>query len=250
VTPKPPSLLVPTEYTRATATAVGDLVRHHAMGCVYGEAGLGKTFSVAAAVTGARQAEPLLRTCSDRFPAGWTRNEIAIKLLAAMTGDPDHRGNLQRLSLSLAEHLSQGRWLVVIDEAQNLTRLAMDFLRYLHDEPSTRFALLLVGGNGCYQTLCREPMLRSRIYWWVEFRPLTRAEVLALVRGLHPMYRDASDELLSEIDELACHGQWRAWAQFTIAALDLVISTGRPGIDDEIAGNVLYQFTGGREHAR
>ena len=245
-----PSLLVPTDYTRATADAVGDLVRHHAMGCVYGEAGLGKTFSVAAAVTAARQADPLLRTCSERFPSGWTRNQIAIRLLAAMTGDPDHRGNLQRLSLSLADQLSQGRWLLVIDVAQNLTKVGMDFLRYLHDEPSTRFALLLVGGNGCYQTLSREPMLRSRIYWLVEFRPLTRAEVLALVRGLHPIYADASDDLLSVIDELACHGQWRAWAHFTTAALDVVASTGRPGIDEEIVGNVLYQFTGGRDHAR
>lgn len=245
-----PSPLVPTEHTRATARALGDLMRHHAMGCVYGEAGLGKTFSVDAAVTAARQADPLLRTCTERFPSGWTRNEIAIELLTGMTGDSDHRGNLQRLSLSLAGLLSHGRWLLVIDEAQNLTKVAMDFFRFLHDDQSTRFTLLFVGGNGCYQTLAKEPMLRSRIYWWVEFRPLPRAEVPALVRGLHPVYRDASDELLTGIDELACHGKWRAWAHFTTAALDLVARTGRPGIDDEIAGNVLYQFTGGRDHAR
>ena len=242
--------LVPTEHTEATSVAVIDLLRHQAMGCVYGEAGLGKTFSVASAVTAAEAADPQLRTCTQRFPAGWTRNEIAIQLLGALTGDPGHRGNLQRLSLHLAEHLSHGRWLIVIDEAQNLTRVTMDFLRYLHDEPSTRFALLFVGGNGCYQTLSREPMLRSRIYWWVEFKPIQRDRIPDRIRTLHPIYRSASDELLLEIDDLACHGNWRAWNHFTTAAHDLITAHQRSGIDDEVAANVLYQFAGGQTRSR
>ena len=242
--------MVPTKHTRTTARALGDLLRHNAMGCVYGEAGLGKTCSVDAAVTAARRTDPMLRTCTEQFVSGLTRKKMAQRLLAAITGDPDQPGDLDQLSLSLAGLLSHGRWLLVIDEAQNLTTVAMEFFRFLHDERSTGFALLFVGGNGCYQTLSREPMLRSRIYWWVEFRPLPPAQVPALVRGLHPVYRDASDKLLSEIDDLACHGYWRAWAHFTTAALDLIACTGRTGIDDEIVGTVLYQFTGGRDHAR
>jgi type II secretory pathway predicted ATPase ExeA len=244
--------LVPTDHTVATARAVRGLLRHNAMGCVYGEAGLGKTVSVADAVTARRRGDRLLRTCTERFPSGWTRNEIGEQLLATITGDPIQTNlKLDRLSLKLIGELSHGgQWLLVIDEAQNLTKVAMDFFRYLHDDKSTRFALLFVGGNGCYQTLSKEPMLRSRIFWWVEFRPLPPAEVPALVRGLHPVYHDASDELLTEINDLACHGQWRAWAHFTTAVLDLLASTGRPGIDDEIIGNVLYQLTGAREDAR
>jgi hypothetical protein len=237
---------VATQHTRSTRAAVADMLTHHAMGCVYGQAGLGKTFSVAAAVADAQRRDPILRACTERFPAGWTRNEIAVKLLTNLTGDPVHRGNLQRLSLALTEQLSHGRWLLVIDEAQNLTRLAMDFLRYLHDEPSTQFALLLVGGNGCYQTLSREPMLRSRIYWWVEFARLPREQVPTLVRSLHPIYASGDDALLLDVDDLACHGQWRAWSQFTTAALDLITANGRSGLDEEVAANVLYQFTGGQ----
>ncbi len=238
--------LVPTEHTQATHAALADLLRHNAMGCVYGQAGLGKTFSVAAAVHAACQTDAQLRACVERFPSGWSRNEIACKLLAALTGDPAHRGNLHRLSHALAEQLSHGRRLLVIDEAQNLTRYAMDYLRYLHDETSTHFALLFVGGNGCYQTLCREPMLQSRIYWWVEFRPLDPAVVPSRIRALHPMYTTCPDELIREIDELACHGHWRAWAQFTTAALDLLTTHHRELLDEEVVGNVLYQFTGGR----
>ena len=47
--------------------------------------------------------------------------------------------------------------------------------RYLHDHDDTAFGLLYVGGNGCWEVLSREPMLRSRIFRRVRFGPMTHA---------------------------------------------------------------------------
>jgi DNA transposition AAA+ family ATPase len=58
-----------------------------------------------------------------------------------------------------------------VDEAQRLTSECIEFLRYLHDHPHTRFALILVGGDGCWEVLSREPMLRSRIFRRLNFGP-------------------------------------------------------------------------------
>ena len=50
----------------------------------------------------------------------------------------------------------------MIDEAQRLNGDCIELLRHLHDHPHTRFALLYVGGDGCWEVLSREPMLASR----------------------------------------------------------------------------------------
>lgn len=70
-----------------------------------------------------------------------------------------------------------------IDEAQWLNRDRIDYLRHLHDDLATKFALLLVGGNGC--VLSREPMLRSRLFRRVPFAPLTPEGVPRLFSNQH-----------------------------------------------------------------
>ena len=70
--------------------------------------------------------------------------------------------------------------LVVIDEAQWLNRDCIEYLRHLHDDPATKFALLLVGGNGCWDVLSRGPMLRSRLFRRVPLAPLRPEGVLRI----------------------------------------------------------------------
>lgn len=62
--------------------------------------------------------------------------------------------------------------LVVVDEAQRLNGECIEMLRHLHDHPAARFALLYVGGDGCWEVLSREPMLRSRIFRRLPFTAL------------------------------------------------------------------------------
>jgi DNA transposition AAA+ family ATPase len=72
---------------------------------------------------------------------------------------------------------------LVVDEAQRLTRHAMEVLRYFYDDPDTQLALLLVGGDGCWETISREPMLASRVYRQRRFGPFRSADVPSLMQA-------------------------------------------------------------------
>lgn len=85
----------------------------------------------------------------------------------------------------------------------------------LHDHQRTNFGLLLVGGDGCWEVLSREPMLRSRVHRRVAFRPMTGQEVLEVLPRWHRLYRDQDPELLGFNDDVFGHGQFRNWVHFT-----------------------------------
>lgn len=59
---------------------------------------------------------------------------------------------------------------------------------------ATQFALLLVGGQGCYEVLRREPMLHSRLYEIVRFQELSDPECCQVLPAFHPLYSDVAPE--------------------------------------------------------
>lgn len=124
-----------------------------------------------------------------------------------------------RLTDDLLLELAGERRLIVIDEAQNLSTECFEYLRHLHDDESTNFALLFVGGNRCWEVISRHPMLQSRVWHWVEFTPLSIDDVLEIIPRYHPIYEGADPELLLEIDDEFAHGTFRNWAAFTNTAL-------------------------------
>jgi hypothetical protein len=170
---------------------------------------------------------------------------VALGLLQALTRCST--GNLNRFqaTLQLLDELGQRRRVVVVDEAQRLNSEVIEYLRYLHDHPATTFALLLVGGDGCWEVLSREPMLRSRIYRRVTFRPLTSRQVLDLIPGYHPIYRGVAEELIAFVDEHFGHGNFRNWASFTHSAQTLCRQASREWLDEEVARNVFTLHGGG-----
>jgi len=95
----------------------------------------------------------------------------------------------------------------------NLNRDCFEYLHHLYDDPTTHFALLFDGGDGCWEVLAREPMLRSRIYRRVAFRSFGDADVLALIPGYHPIYAEVDPELLVWINDKAANGRLRPWAR-------------------------------------
>jgi len=113
---------------------------------------------------------------------------------------------------------------------------SIEFLRHLHDHPATTFGLLLIGGDGCWDVLAREPMLRSRIYRRVSFAPMTAGQVLDVVRRFHSVYADASDELILFVDDNFAHGNFRNWAASTRTAQSLC-ARGERGFDEDVARN-------------
>lgn len=240
---------LPTEQLVLVDQAVADLVATRAMGAVHGPAGLGKTFAVEQAL--ARRTDRA-SACWVSFPSRPTMRLVAATLFAELCGTPPGRRDRFQLSAELLEHLADHRGrdgrerMVVVDEAQQLNRECIEFLRYLHDHRMTRFGLLLVGGDGAWQVLAREPMLRSRIYRRVVCAPLSSEQVCALLPRYHPIYAGADTELLLFVDDYFAHGNLRDWAAFTTTAVDLCQATGAERLDEQIARNAFALHGGVR----
>lgn len=225
-----------TRHLLLTAQAVGDLIEAEAMGAIVGPAGLGKTFAISHAIES--RSEPVITLTFEARP---TMRLVADRLTHALADQPG-RGTRFAMTDQLITLLSQRTRLIVIGEAQNLNRDCFEYLRHLHDDPETRFALLFDGGDGCWEILSREPMLRSRIYRRVAFAPLTDEDVLALMPGYHAIYTDVDPELLVLINDKAANGRLRNWAAFTKTANGLCRSRGAPRITGAIAKSAITQL--------
>lgn len=192
----------------------------HAMAVIHGEAGLGKTYAVDDAV--ATVQVPVVWTS---FPSRPTPKMVATTLLEALTGRAT-RLHRTRATSRLVELLADRDRLLVIDESQLLTGACLELLRYLHDQPTTRFGLLLVGGNGTWQVLSREPMLASRIFRRVRFPPLRREEILEQLPAYQALYTGCP------VDGVFAHGNLRYWAAFTLSARQLAAEVRRPVVEN------------------
>jgi DNA transposition AAA+ family ATPase len=160
-----------TAQYQLSARIVDDLVTNAATGVIHGPAGAGKTFAVNANLERLRVGEHPVACCSVAFPSQPTMLRVVVELVEALTGaaPPRSRSRFHLIS-QLVGLLGDPVRLLVVDEAQRLTSDCIDLLRHLHDHEMTRFALLYVGGDGCWEVLSREPMLRSRIFRRLPFK--------------------------------------------------------------------------------
>ena len=211
-----------------------------AMGAIYGPAGTGKSFAVSEAVADRTEPDWVHTDFRARPTLRYVRLELG-RLLGL--GDTARMGPFDA-DWALKRALAQEFRLIIIDEAQWLNRECFEYLRHLHDDPDTEFALLFVGGDGCYEVLRREPMLDSRLYAHQRFTPLPPAAVLTTIPGYHPIYADTAPEVLRLVDDTCGHGNFRSWARFTCHAARLCQRTGRSACDEEIARNAFRTLGG------
>src|SRR5206468_2642656 len=118
-------------------------------------------------------------------------------------------------------------------------------LRSLWDDSQTRFALVLVGGDGCWDLINRYPMLSSRIYTRVAFQPLTQEDVLELIPLYHPLYRDTTPRTIERIDKRFARGNFREWASFTHMATRICERDNTEPVTNRVATEALHRI--GRE---
>src|SRR6202011_731830 len=111
------------------------------------------------------------------------------------------------------------RAVLVIDEAQNMTRGALRQVRYLHDRPSTR-ALLILIGSGVTTAVAQVPELHSRVARTVNIGELTGAQLRNLLPQFHPVYGNTPSDVLALLSRYA-KGNLRRWARILEAALHL-----------------------------
>ena len=235
-----------TRQYQLTQRIVADVAKKLAMGCVHGPAGTGKTFAVEAAL------EDLIKIpivyCSLSTMNNVTPFQLAKELFKSVTGaEPPRVPSRFPLVEALEDYLVAPERLIVLDEAQRLSGDCLEMIRQLHDSRKTRFAVLYVGGNGCWERLSREPMLKSRIFRRLPFPPLSPEAVPRLIRYYHPIWAQADNELLTSIDETYAEGVLRNWASFTMTAAELCSESGREHVDDVVVGNVYALMGGGVE---
>jgi hypothetical protein len=234
----PGARVVATEQLLDTRDLIADLVEVRAMGAVYGPAGTGKTFAVAQALTARPPSTWVRTTFRSRPTIRFVRWELYTTLGLGVTPPASPMETDRLLKAALAECFR----LVVIDEAQWLNRECFEYLRHLHDDPATTFALLFVGGAGCYEVLHREPMLDSRLYAHVRFAALTSQQVLKVIPVYHPIYADVDHSLISLVDRHCARGNFRTWSKFTQHALRFMERGARTDLDEEVARNVFARL--------
>lgn len=218
----PDAGLIETNSLLLVARVIDDCTDAKAMGVVHGVAGVGKTFSLEHHLAQRPEIETVWVDCVQRP----TMRRLAQELMFALTGAKPPGGRTDMLD-ELVALLSDKPRLVIIDEAQRLNHECIDFFRYLHDRRQTEFALVLAGGNNCWEVLSREPMLRSRVWRRVHIRPMTDRAVMEHIPGYHQIYRKVDAELLLWINERFAHGVLRDWAAFTRTAAALCVEQGQ-----------------------
>ncbi len=238
----PDAAVIATDQLLDTKELVAELVEVKAMGAIYGPAGTGKTFAVDRALADVTQRNVLTTTFRARPTTRYVRHEL-YRILGLGFAPP---ASPVETDLLLKQALGERRWLLVIDEAQWLNRECLEYLRYLHDDRTTTFAMLLVGGAGCYEVIWREPMLDSRLYAHLRFAPLSPDEVAVVIPLFHPIYGDADLRVIALVDDVCAHGNFRNWALFTLHAHLVMQRGGITAFTEEVARNVFGRFGGDR----
>jgi hypothetical protein len=227
---------IKTPHFHATAEATNDIANELAIGVVHGEAGLGKSFATAWSINH----QPLPPFTFD-FPARTSIKRITTVLLRKLTSVP-HVGERYELADRLLEELAREPRLLVVDEAQRLGHEAIEYLRWLHDDPDSRFALLFVGGNGCWELLQRYPMLRRRVYRRVEFKRFDLPAVQQVMPRYHPLYEHATPETIAFIDRRFARGNFGHWARFTKTAAQVCKRRKTDTVNERIAAAAIERI--------
>lgn len=186
---------------------------------VTGRVGVGKTFSVA------RAAEALTDAVDEVVWLELSSNIRGRALLAALypdlAGGPPSRGDTEhQLMAGLHAAIADRHRLLVVDEAQHISRQAMHTLRGLHSHPDADCALVLVGTPELNRRL--PPELRSRRTASVTLDGLADDEVASVLAAYHPIFAAAAPAVLMEANRRFARGEMRWWAKLLVrAARDL-----------------------------
>lgn len=225
----PGAHIVGTKALLAVREDIRAAIDAKAMVCVYGAAGRGKSLAVNASL---RELAPT-HTHRITFRARPSTRDLRHELFHALGlpgRPPAHAIEFDRTLRGALEE----RRVLVCDEAQWLSKLCFEYLRYLWDDPGTDLTIVFTGGNGCFEMLQSEPMLESRVYAWQELGPMPLAEVLTVIPAFHPVWEHAEPDLIATCDREAAHGNFRAWAKITHHLVRGLRESGRTAVDEDL----------------
>lgn len=232
----PDASLLRTEAYLRTGVAVHDAVEENWAVVITGPGGTGKT----RATTDALQAAAGDRWVHWEAQPKMTPKQTVARLHKALTGTDVSRQERFTIFDALEHELQVRPTSIFIDEAHQLGPLSLEVVRHLFQSPRCEFPIIMAGAETLLDDLAKSGMATSRIAQAVNFRPLTRAEVLTLIPDWHPLYRSASPDVIELVDA-RCHGVLRNWANFTRQAVKYTRKRGRTQLDMTVVRAILSQ---------
>ncbi|GAA4593257.1 hypothetical protein GCM10023194_57140 [Planotetraspora phitsanulokensis] len=232
--------VVPTDSLNVTLNNLTDVVTTAGMGCIYGDAGLGKTLAVNQAL------RALAPDCTIRlqFRSRSRTRDIRHLLFDALEIDGTPATKPIVLDHLLKRVLSERFRVLVCDEAQWMLPECFEYWRYLWDDPCTELALVFVGGGDCYQKLRSESVLSSRIRIWQQFHRMTGDQVLKSIPEYHPLWANVDPDDILFADSHACNGNFRAWAKLTAHAVIALSKSERATLDRQFLARLVSRIGG------
>lgn len=229
---------VRTPGLRAIELAVRSLFDDGGIVLVDGKVGVGKTYAT----------DYVLQSMG--IPIYWTDmadtsrgREANAKIYEAVAGKrPSLRMNSYALTAETVDLLDNLRAVLVVDEAPNMTVSAMRQLRYLHDRPTTKVLMVLIGAK-VINTVTRVPELDSRVSRRITVNELTKKEALELVPKIHPVLANTDAKVLADLSVYA-KGNLRNWAHILEVANHGGVDP-EEGIDPEMGRIIISALSGG-----
>lgn len=238
--------LITTEPLKLLLGAAPIALANRRIICLYGQSGCGKTVAldVLANTLGVRVVTVIL----DR---GSTDKQVIEHLYQAVRGATGPVPNSVRraeMMAHLRRLLAAGDTVLMVDEAQNASLRALELVRQLHEDPTSRCGLVVAGVN-LAEKLEREEMLNNRIGLRVAFPPLTGDQLVSILGQLHPVLAQMPVPLLRATDDEYCHGQLRRWVE-VLEWLLAVTDTGKKKPTRAHVEQALYFLTAERVRLR
>jgi type II secretory pathway predicted ATPase ExeA len=231
---------------------IGFSVAESALGCVFGDVGVGKTVAVRATVAGLDPTRHQVIYIAN--PSFGTRG-LYVSIVRALGADPRfHKAEVmaQAADLLAAEEAERHRRVVVVvDEAHLMTPAQLEELRLLTNsqmDSASPFAGILVG----QPTLARQlrmgifAALDQRIATRYHIKPMDLAESVAYLRHhLHLVGRDEplfADDAMARLHRVS-NGLPRALNNAATAAIIAAAGDGKDLVDDACAKKAAAELT-------
>ncbi|MFF7250761.1 AAA family ATPase [Embleya sp. NPDC008237] len=194
--------------------AVREAVATPAVLCVTGVPGVGKTAAVAAALDearGERGRNAAWLTFRSRPTMAIVREALWGRLWPGRTA-PRSRIDFEHGVTRAFERTPRT---VVVDHADVLPKDALEYFAALAEDPHVDLALIVVGSPAWGTALPkRAPNLHSHTYRRVRLEPLTDAEAVTVVPGLHPLWADTTAREITGLNR-DVGGTLRGWHRVT-----------------------------------